>query len=207
MAKVIIPIDEHELTQRIKDAADKGVDVALLPQQASRLLYRYLEFEKIAKAVQEAQLKGFTSIPLLVSRLIGEHLALKQVTDAGIVPTPIYEYHTDELKLWRDWADILAKGDSDEAKRAHLENDLVALSLWRTEAKRLIGVVNTTNGPPTDAELMGMLRILFDESNAPIEKEEGWFRWAQQALGLSDAYVEEQKLGVDDLRRMIRERL
>lgn len=40
-----------------------------------------------------------------------------------------------------------------------------------------------------------------------LDEADGWRAWAQRALGLSDAYVADQKLTADDLRRMISERL
>ncbi len=219
MAHVIVPIDEHELTLRIRIAKEEGRDVDLLPQHAARLLYRYSEFKKISQAIAEAKLTGFTSIPLLISRLIGEHLALKQVTDAGVIPKMYWEHHITELTKWREWADVLVRGASDAEKRQNMEDAVVLNGVWTEWAKRALGVIDTTDGPPTETGLMTALHGLLNERaawasegvqdrlGAAFAERDRWFMWAQDALGLSGAYVEEQKLSADDLRRMIRERL
>ncbi len=219
MARIMIPIKEHELTETIRTAQAEKRDVPMDPWQLSRLAYGYVEFEKIEEHLRK--LEGFprAQVSMMVGRLVGVAHALSRITNAGLVPSALYEHVKEQLDTWQYWAQTYATHcESDEDRRRRFANELDEVDVWRLWARQALdGDQHGFAG--TSGDLMRDILARLDERTAlltagtqdrlegALGKEDGWFRWAQQALGLSDAYVEEQKLGVDDLRRMIRERL
>lgn len=95
--------------------------------------------------------------------------------------------------------------------RLALGNRLEELDDWGRWARNYL---SNELGNGTQGDLRYAMCRMIDNLEAKVQRQvsqststESWDKWAQQALGLSDAYVEDQKITTDDLRRMLRERL
>lgn len=223
MARVITEPDELDLRTKIKAAQVAKTEVTIDPWQLSRLAYGFFEYQKIQAHLDS--LKDWTRATrspasLAVARLAGIAHAVTRMADVGIVPVDLYKHICDELRAYQEWAHLNCDGAavSDQEMRTSIHADVALTDTWSSWAR---GVLDPDHSgcPLSPLQMIQELQGLLDHRAAmlaagtqdrlegALEVEDGWFRWAQEALGLSDAYVMEQKLTVDDLRRMISGRL
>jgi len=220
MARVVSTPKEQEIRDLAREAVANETMVAMDPHQLSRLAYGYFEFRKIENHPGEfnAGVRR-AGVVLTVARLAGVAVAVTRMADAGLVPAALHEHVKAQLEEYQAWAKINAdSGESDEGLRHSINAAITQADCWNSWARRVLDP-DQSGCALEPMELLRAMQTLIDERAASLaagtqdrlegalEVQDGWFRWAQEALGLSDAYVEEQKLGVDDLRRMIRERL
>jgi hypothetical protein len=228
MAKVVMNPNEQELTAKILAAreAERAGDrskstldaLGLDLHQLSAFAYKYFRMGEIKRALRDASwLSKGTDGPLdLVNRMIGYCAAARMFMRDGLPA----EDETAQL-AWSVWAHLrLRRGGAPLAPvtelRAALGDKLEELEGWSLWAQNYLSneLGNGTLWGGTQSELRYAMCRMIDNLQARAQRQvsqaaatEPWDKWAQQALGLSDAYVEDQKITTDDLRRMISERL
>lgn len=214
MAKVIMIRGDDKLTQIADDAKRAGADcVPIGAYELGGLLYRSGLFRQMRLALRSAGFQGRPELEL--PRALGSLQALERMLTSPVAPDsawPVWAH----LRLGRG-GDPLAPGVDLRRAIGDKLDELDSWILWakdlyrehtgeRTDASTpLRPWIGTMARRGAEAEELG--NKLTDATPAPAPPGDDWFVWAAQALGLSQAYVEEQKLTTDDLRRMIRERL
>jgi hypothetical protein len=228
MAKVVFVRSNAALRQQVEQ--EREVDTVMLSTAELRsLLCRAEKFETMRVTLRASGWKGLPDLEL--PRLIGTCQTLERLLESSIsdMTWPVWAH----LRLGRGGEPFAA--DHVELRRA-LGDKLDELSTWITWANELYQdhIEAITPEPETARRWIWSMvrrghhaetqeaRAKFGKSLAEATQQyegytgaptlappadDGWFRWAVQALGLSDAYVEDQKLTTDDLRRMISERL
>ncbi len=201
MARVIAEIDELEIRRAIKEAQANKTMVPMDPWQLGRLVYGYFEFKKIRRHLEESGTRGGEAA-LVVARLAGHYEASRKIAEGtGVTPTPLFEHVREELLAYQAWAhDHAMSAPSDAGMRDSIDRELAELDTWNEWASGLLNAYCEPAAARAQIEAR-----LADRANHRDECD--WSKWAQKALGLSDAYVEEQKIGFEELRRMIQDRL
>jgi hypothetical protein len=202
----MINLDELDLNARIKEHGSnpEGVtlgELGICLQQLAVLAYGYFRYKEVKKALHNMPALHSGNVAQDVSKLIGVLLAVLSLPNVSPVILEAIRGSGD----WVKWAENLLSGGEvsyvpcDEQK---LRESIAALvhqaPQWSVWAHLRLGRGGLTLEPDVN-----LRRALGDK----LDEADGWSAWAAKALGLSEAYVTEQKLTTDDLRRMISERL
>ncbi len=214
MAKVI-SVRSIQALKNLAELARDFDDVLIGTQELRSLLHRAEKFETMWVTLRAGGWKGRPDLEL--PRLIGTCQTLERLLESSISDM-----------TWPVWAHLrLGLGGEPLATghvlRGALGDKLDELNTWITWATELYRDYTEAVAPAPETArhwIEGMARrghlAEVEETMAGLapasprasgEESDGWFGWAAQALGLSDAYVAEQKLTTGDLRRMIKERL
>jgi len=221
-------LNEAELTMKLQAAREAertgdrtkstlealGLDICHI----SAFAHKYFLVGKLQRALHSMVWLAPGAIDSLdlVNRMIGYCAAARMFMRDGLP-------HEDETAqaAWSVWAHLrLGRGGAPLAEvtelRAEIGDRLEELEAWSRWAQNYLSaeLENGTLWDGTQSELRYAMCRMLDNLQALAQRKvesasvaESWDKWAQQALGLSDAYVEDQKIMTDDLRRMIRERL
>jgi hypothetical protein len=210
LAKIFIEPNEQTLHQAIAAVSDREPskitleDLKLNRMLVSAFARAYFVLRQVRMALSNVPGVVLSDIPGSVARLAGVLMAV-QSPQVTVNPAILDAIRGEDQ--WQKWAiRLLSEGDlvAWDGTREGLRNiceEVFTSSIdktWSIWAHVRLGRVGAELGD--DVGMRAEIGERLDECR-------DWRHWAQRALGLSDAYVQEQKLQVDDLRRMISERL